>query len=196
MSGTVSLSPLRLSPPDLFRRATGRNLAALSTKADLVWYSDVDQTYGEGCLDELWKRWQEWEEPKPTMIFPKEIMIHKDHATGDEYVKEAEKFPMDALLDINPEDFKKKSYNRAVGGVQIVDGNYCREHGYARTKKWAERKSFGACTGDLRARLEFRRYGNHPDPDKRTQKMPMLPNFYRLRHGTKGRDLSSEKKFA
>ena len=42
----------RLDQPQLFRRAIGRNMAALANQADWVWFTDCDQVF-RGCLDPL-----------------------------------------------------------------------------------------------------------------------------------------------
>ena len=38
---------------ELFRRAIGRNRAALATKADWVWFTDCDLMFRDNCLDAL-----------------------------------------------------------------------------------------------------------------------------------------------
>ena len=40
----------RLSLPDIYRRGIGRNLAALSSHAELVWFTEVDHIFGEYCI--------------------------------------------------------------------------------------------------------------------------------------------------
>ncbi len=42
-----------LPKEELFRRAIGRNLAAKSTKADWIWFTDADILFHENCLDTL-----------------------------------------------------------------------------------------------------------------------------------------------
>ncbi len=37
----------------LFRRAVGRNQAALATRADWIWFTDCDTLFRQGCLDHL-----------------------------------------------------------------------------------------------------------------------------------------------
>ena len=37
----------------LFRRGIGRNMAALTTKSDWIWYADCDIIFHENCLDSL-----------------------------------------------------------------------------------------------------------------------------------------------
>ena len=44
---------VELPKEKLFRRSIGRNLAAKSTSADWVWFTDCDVMFHEGCLDAL-----------------------------------------------------------------------------------------------------------------------------------------------
>ena len=42
-----------LAKEKLFRRSIGRNLAAKSTEADWIWFTDADIIFHENCLDTL-----------------------------------------------------------------------------------------------------------------------------------------------
>ena len=42
-----------LLPVSWFRRGIGRNLAAKSTRADWIWFTDADIVFQEKCLDTL-----------------------------------------------------------------------------------------------------------------------------------------------
>lgn len=116
----------RLTLPQISRRSIGRNLAALRSHAELIWFTDVDHVFGEGCIDSLWREW----ESMPyfvSMIYPKSIQINKTHALGDWYLSSSAQAE---LVDINPGDFTDKFYDRAIGGVQIVPGSLARQYGY------------------------------------------------------------------
>jgi len=168
---------LRVIPLDvsrLGRRAIGRNTAALHTTADIVWFADVDQVYRDGVLDRLAAL--EWPEDA-VMIFPRKIKIHCDHRTGDAATKLVGDEPR--LIDINPDEFIDKGYNRAIGGVQCVRGDFAREHGYLNDHpKWQKPRDDGRPFGDFKDDLQYRgfcgRRGTIVGVD--------LPGMFRLRH--------------
>lgn len=115
----------RLTLPQISRRSIGRNIAALRSHAELVWFTDVDHIFGLGCIDSLWREW----ESTPyfvSMIYSKSIQINETHATGDQYLSTLAQ----ELVDIDPIDFTDKFYDRAIGGVQIVPGSLARQYGY------------------------------------------------------------------
>ncbi len=173
---------------ELGRRAIGRNSAAKSSYADIVWFADVDQCYRDGILDRLANL--EWPEGA-TMIYPKEIMIHRDHALGDEDLAKVGGDPR--LIDVDPSRFVTKRYNRAIGGVQIVRGDFAREHGYLDgDPKWQRPTDgrFARCSCDRAYRSFCKSRGRIVGVD--------LPGVYRLRHTEAGhgrpptRDLKRE----
>ncbi len=170
----IKLIPLEIQT--LGRRAIGRNLAALSTDADIVWFSDVDQTFEENILGRLMEL--EWPEGAE-MIWPQRIMIHKNHELGDKALEAVGGDPK--IIVINPEDFSSKKYGRAIGGVQIVRGDFARQHGYLKGTKWVQpikSKKFLACWCDRKYRDFVRKYGDIVAVD--------LPGLYRLRHSEAG----------
>jgi hypothetical protein len=161
-----------LPPEQLGRRAIGRNIAALSTDADLVWFADVDMAFREGVLDQLAS--MEWPEGA-SMIFPRWIQIHRNHAIGARCLLRAR----DAAepLDVDPEEFKPKRYARAIGGVQIVRGDLAREHGYLSDHpRWSKpvEKPFGSFRDDIAYRKQCLEHGSIVAVD--------LPGIHRLRH--------------
>ena len=114
------------------RRAIGRNRVALTTNADFVWFTDVDHCFPHRMLDRLPDI--EWPE-EAVMIYPREILIHKTHAIGDAFTAKLKTSDFKKLLTYD--DFVPKRYKMAIGGVQIVRGDFAREHGYVRDiKKW------------------------------------------------------------
>ncbi len=167
--------PLRiinLKLPELGRRSIGRNIAAKSTDADIVWFADVDQVYREGILDRLCE--MEW--PNDTaMIFPTHIKINKNYKLGDKILD----LGKPNLLDIDPNDFRTKRYWRAIGGVQIVKGDFARKYGYLDgQKKWQKPfhgpTEFDTCRCDRLYRLFCKKHGGNIGVD--------LPGMYRIRH--------------
>ncbi len=170
------LQTVPLGPPMLGRRCIGRNVVAWTTLADIVWFADVDQVYRDGVLDRLAA--MPWPEGA-TMIYPGRIKIHRDHATGDRAAALVADGPR--LVDIDPAGFIDKSYNRAIGGVQIVRGDFAREHGYLDgDPKWQRPTGgeFAACRCDV----PYRRFCGGKG---RVVKVD-LEGMFRLRHTIAG----------
>ena len=154
------------------RRAIGRNMAALSTWADLVWFADCDQCFGPGLLDRL--AGLEWPEGA-SMIYPREIMIHRDWVTGDAALAKLAGGPR--LEDFDPAEFVPKRYGRAIGGVQIVRGDFAREHGYLRGDPAHQRpadRPFASFADDVAYRRHCEQFGPIVAVD--------LPGLFRIRH--------------
>ena len=171
----LRLKRLALSLPELGRRSIGRNRAALATDANIVWFADVDHAWGYGCLDRLSE--MEWPE-SATLCYPKQVMIHKDHATGDRATSVVLEKDLQ-FAEIKTEDFVPKSYRKAIGGVQIVQGDLARDYGYLDgIARWQTPRDDGLPFGDFRDDLAFRgvcrMYGKQVGID--------LPGVYRIRH--------------
>ncbi len=174
----MSNTPLRckqvILPEDrIGRRSIGRNHVALNTESDIVWFADVDYCFGLDCLDTLASR--SW----PTdavMVFPKDVQIHKNWDTGDVYAKMVDGGPK--LVNIGPGDFTGARYSRAIGGVQIVKGDFAREHGYLKNNEKYQRPSSRLfhTTEDSEYRRESLKHGRIVGIN--------LPNVYRMRHTT------------
>jgi len=163
--------PIGMFRNEIGRRCIGRNRAAMSTEADIVWFADVDQVFRDDIFDRLAE--MEWP-AGASMIYPRVVKIHKDHATGDELLREMKE---PKLMDIDPEDFVDKKYRKAIGGVQIVQGDFAREHGYLHgDEKWQRptNKPFGDFRDDVAYRRFCLRYGPIVGVD--------LPGMFRLRH--------------
>lgn len=164
--------------PSLGRRAIGRNAVALESTEDLIWFCDVDHVFGPGCLAALWKLWAKWEGERPAMIFPRHIKIHKDHATGDAAAAAASRTT--GLVAINPDEFIDKTYNRPIGGIQIVDGAFARKWGYLPDSKWQEPRTDGLPFADFKDDVAFR---SQVKVHGRIEGIE-LPGLFRLRHST------------
>ena len=163
-----------LTLPRLGRRAIGRNIAAKRTKADIVWFADVDQVFRDGILDRL----ADFDWPKgASMIYPRTIQISATHEIGKVQTDRLSDGP--ELIDVNPAEFVDKHYNRAIGGVQIVRGDTAREMGYLNNnKKYQTPCSEGKPFADFRDDLAFRSAAQI-----RGQIVGVdLPGMYRLRH--------------
>jgi hypothetical protein len=115
----------------VYQRPIGRNLAAKSSKADVIWFTDADYVFGDGCLNAVWV-------PQDDGIY------HPEH----EYrtARKSKVQMIDALLKksdievgivpIDPSKFVNTEIRRAVGGVQIISGDTARKIGYLPNKEW------------------------------------------------------------
>lgn len=156
---------------ELGRRSIGRNIAALDTHADIVWFADVDQCFCHGILDRLAN--MPWPDGA-VMIYPRKIKIHREHVMGD---KAMSQISGKGLAFIRPSQFCTKKYNRAIGGVQIVQGNFAREHGYLPDDERYQQpvtRPFGDFRDDVAYRQVCSKHGKVLGVD--------LPGLYRLRH--------------
>jgi len=168
----IGWSVCYLTRGEIGRRCVGRNRLALASEADVVWFADVDQVFRDGVLDRLVT--MEW--PKGAlMIYPREIMIHRDWKTGDERTSAVDLDDL-RLVDVDPAEFVPKRYNRAIGGVQIVRGDFAREHGYNRDEKW--QGPTDRPFGDFRDDVAYRRFCS----ERGVVVGVDLPGMYRLRH--------------
>lgn len=172
----ITLRALDFPPGGLFRRAVGRNFAALQSAADVIWFTDVDYVFGPGCLQAV----ADMCDLTTELAQPAEIWISRDHATGDQDLWEARD---QELPRINPEHFAKRRQKVCIGGVQIVGGHVARRVGYCSGTRWVDpvdpEQGFRSCRCDK----VFRRLNGFV-----AQRLP-IPNTYRLRHGRDGRDI-------
>ncbi len=158
----------------IFRRAIGRNEAALATKADWIWFTDCDEVFHRGCLDSL-------ADALPTetapLVYPRRSLrtqlldsddpIFQRHGTQPE------------LVDIDVNRFELVTNTRAIGALQIVRGDVARAVGYCKNiRHYMEPlKHWHKCYEDRTFRWLLG-----------TQGKPInLPNLYRIRHAAKGR---------
>lgn len=184
----VRLIPWHLPRPRLMRRAIGRNMAALQTQAAWAWFADCDHLVGPNCLDSFPQALAAVPAEIP-LAFPRTIQQSRSHQFGDRDIFAVTLHETDsreigerltvAVPPINPAHFKPKSMNRAIGGIQIVRGDFARARGYLprhrRYQKpiaeWARTKEdaiFRACC--------------------KTKGHPLdIPNIFRLRHSKRGR---------
>lgn len=158
----------------LFRRAIGRNHAALSTTADWVWFTDCDLLFREACLDTLAVR---LEGRRDALVFPREE--RRTPLLGDDHplLRSGELEPR--VLDIDTGEFTVDRPSRATGPLQIAHGDVCRACGYCdaiasyRTPadRWCKARE------DRVFRWLLRTKGRAVD----------IPSVYRIRHVHKGR---------
>lgn len=158
----------------LFRRAIGRNEAALKTNADWIWFTDCDQVFGEGCLDSLADILPDH---RGHLLFPRQVscteLLESNHEMLSVNRESIE------TVEIDPTHFVPKDHDRAIGALQILRGDAARSIGYCNSikhfqtpaKRW--KKTYEDRT--------FRRLvGSQGDPID-------LPHLYRIEHVAKGR---------
>lgn len=129
----IELSFRELPIPQLCRRAIGRNMAAKSTTADFLLFSDVDYLYGEGALDAAAAKMLEacgkGENFAPKLMHVRELRSSIDHASGD---AELARVNLDRLelIEPLPDRYTTSGLALAIGGSQWIPGSFAREKGY------------------------------------------------------------------
>ncbi|WP_299080815.1 glycosyltransferase [uncultured Paraglaciecola sp.] len=172
-----------LSKGKLFRRSIGRNMAARSTTADWVWFTDCDIIFHENCLDSLADSLQH---EKGLLFFPEEEKISEMLKDDDPLlIKDAEP----QLIDINTENFsfyeRNKSRNKARGPFQIAHGDVVRAIGYCEKISMfqTESESWSKCYEDTAFRWLL---GTDGEPKK-------IDGVFHIQHVTKGRYAENSK---
>ncbi len=163
----------KLPKPQLFRRAIGRNQAALNTLADWIWFTDCDLTFGSGCLDGLNQALQGRSD---RLLYPDNEYL-SDLLPDDHPALNKDETPQIKSLEGIP--FHPHQPSRATGPLQIVHGDvaraagYCRQTGYfmQAVERWAKTHE------DRTFRWLINTQG----------KAIHVPEVYRLRHQSKGR---------
>ncbi len=171
---SVHLRPRELLRSNLLRRSIGRNLAALQTAADWIWFTDCDYVFGATCLDGLPAALTNVTSP---LAFPRYINLNATHAEGDRLISQVNR---PGTYDIMPGAFVKRRMPRAIGGVQLVTGDAARTRGYLPNSFWqtpVEGYKFCRCREDCTYRKSFR------TPASKIE----LPAVYRIRHSVCGR---------
>ncbi len=175
----LNLHTISMDHRHLFRRAIGRNLARIGAAEELTWFTDVDHFFGDDCLNSLWLTWARMQThyTNVAMLWPKSILIHKDHATGD---KETAAVTEPRLIEIDPTLFVPKTYTRAIGGIQIVPKSYLDKHGYLNGDATYQQlvndlsKPFACFRDDVAFRSLCHKRGKVVSIS--------LPNLFRMRH--------------
>ena len=159
---------------ELFRRAIGRNIAALETEADWIWFTDCDLMFQEGCLDALAERLQGRTE---ALLFPREERCTSLLQSSDPLLQVGKDGPR--VVQLETDKFTVRERTRATGPLQITHGDVARAAGYCRDLGLYQQPSETWCKAyeDRAFRWLLR-----------TQGTPIeLPGVYRLRHAEKGR---------
>ena len=115
-----------LPPPELFRRAIGRNRIARSTAADWVWFTDCDIVFHRDCIDTLSSQLQGRQD---LLCYPKFERI-TPMLTEDDPVLAAER-DRPRVVDIDTTQFTlSENPPKAKGAYHIVHGDAARQCGY------------------------------------------------------------------
>ena len=115
-----------LPPPELFRRAIGRNRIARSTTADWVWFTDCDIVFHRDCIDTLASQLQGRQD---LLCYPKFERI-TPMLTEDDPVLAAER-DRPRVVDIDTGQFTlAENPPKAKGAYHIVHGDAARQCGY------------------------------------------------------------------
>lgn len=156
----------------LFRRAIGRNRAALASRADWVWFTDCDLMFRAGCLDALGAALQG---RRDALVYPR-IERVTDLLTEDD---PRLRHDAPALVDIDDTQFTPREPGRATGPLQITHGDVARALGYCAPIAYYQQPAAAWCKA-------------HEDRAHRwlleTPGVPIdIPGVYRIRHVFKGR---------
>lgn len=123
----VTWNWVELPREQLFRRSIGRNLAAKSTSADWVWFTDCDVLFHENCLDTLADELQGRDD---VLVFPRIGLGTSLLPDDDPILMLGREDP--AVLKIPLEAFTPYGGPRtkAQGPYQITHGDVARACGY------------------------------------------------------------------
>jgi len=108
----------------LFRRGIGRNMAALATKSDWVWYTDCDIIFHKNCLDSLA---EQLKGKTNSLYFPRQEYTTEMLAESDPMLQANAK---PQVVEIKTKKFSLFSRDKAKGAFQIVHGDVARAIGY------------------------------------------------------------------
>ena len=158
----------------LFRREIGRNMAALSTEAHWVWFTDCDILFHRGCLDTLADELQG----------RREILLYPRHERTTDMLDDSDPMLLESrsgfrVVDIEADRFALHARDRAKGAFQMVHGDVARACGYCNGLPGLQTPSdrWRKCHGDTVFRWLMR-----------TRGVPIeIPGVYQIRHKTKGR---------
>ena len=110
---------------DLFRRAIGRNHAALNSEADWLWFSDCDLIFHENCLDSLAHALHG---KHVRMVYPQQERITDLLDASHTMLNQNN----ENTVDIDTSLFHRNAIHKAKGAFQIVHGDVARTCGYCK----------------------------------------------------------------
>ena len=175
--GTGWLQTIELTDGEMWRRAIARHRATqrFAASCDLMWFTDCDYLFGQGCIDSAKAAWLEAD--KPEMIWPRVILANPEKSFVDKMAARQEKSPAKGLYDATEIDVAPVKMLRAIGGLQITAATHCQQHGYLPQARWQRQPLYPF--PDFRDDVAFRRRIEH-----RFRCVPIepLPGLIRLRH--------------
>lgn len=162
-----------LPEKQLYRRSIGRNLAALTTRADWVWFTDCDVMFRDDCLDVLRDRLQG---RRDALVFPRRENVTPLIDSSDPMLAPTTD---ERLPEVDISRFMVSERGRATGPLQIVHGDVARACGYCDSLPYYQKPTakFAKCHEDRAFRWLLRTDGVAID----------VPGVYRIRHAEKGR---------
>lgn len=174
----VELRPWPLDTSELMRRAIGRNKAALASNADVVWFTDCDYCFGEGCIDKVCA---EVSDTDGCLYFPNRAMATEKQFDYSPMLSVSERdFGEPRAVPYSSEFRIQQKFGRAIGGIQVVPGDVARQRGYL-----PESRRFQKPANQWKRATEdqyFRR-------SLGTRGLPIrVPNLFRIRHAECGRN--------
>ena len=182
---TYRVNPIALSRGELCNRAIGRNLAALQSVADWMWFADADYCVTGGFFDQCCETLSWLDGP---LYFPQEIRCTlKCH--GAELV-DRDTMPGSWQRCLSDSDCARlicQRFKVAIGGVQFARGEVLR-------KSVGDGGPLGYLNRNAGWRVAFTSGNWHPDvEDKRFRRsLPSsavaidLPGLVRIRHAERG----------
>jgi len=123
----VTWNWVALPKEQLFRRSIGRNMAAKSSTADWVWFTDCDVMFHENCLDSLAEALQGRDD---ILVFPRIGLGTSLLSDDNKILTSGHEAP--AILDIPIGEFVPYGgpRSKAQGPYQITHGDVARACGY------------------------------------------------------------------
>lgn len=116
---------ISLPKEQLFRRSIGRNIAAKSTKADWIWFTDCDVAFGQGALDGLAS---ELVGSQEVLVYPRKLLVSGRLTSSNPLITKARETV--AVFDLDSENFTEQVFTRAIGPIQVAHGDVARACGY------------------------------------------------------------------
>jgi len=177
----IAVGKWKMDRENLLNRAIGRNQLALHNFADVVWFTDCDYCFGDGCLDAL----AAMDLPKERITFPTSCWITTTHDVGEGY---ADRLTSPKVCDVHPADFTVEYIPRPIGGVQIVSGDLARRFGYCPDHKGHQAPLQGDQFPHTKCDVHYRKDIKKKlglATDESVNHAIDLPNLYRIRerHG-------------
>lgn len=166
-----------LTSRQMWRRSIARNIAAQNygRRDALLWFTDCDYLFGPGCIHAAYTEWEKAN--KPAMIWPYYVLANNDKAAVDRMVADYLRQPTHGMLLPQIDYITPTKVTRAIGGLQIVCGDYARTRGYVPYGRWQREPNvpFPNFRDDVAFRRDLERTHSCVTVTK-------LPGLLRLRH--------------